>query len=82
LSQQDALLTEILKEKYVTLIGQIEQFNDVRRTKNFLAIPPVRGTELPQRFLYAQDEINTNPNTPILTTADLFRPTPANSTPY
>lgn len=82
LSQQDALLTEILKEKYVTLIGQIEQFNDVRRTKNFLNIPPVRGTTLPQRFLYAQDEINTNPNTPVLTTADLFTPTPANSTPY
>ena len=82
LSQQDALLTEILKEKYVTLIGQIEQFNDVRRTKNFLQIPPVRGNALPQRFLYAQDEINTNPNTPVLTTADLFTPTPANSTPY
>lgn len=82
LSQQNALLTEILKEKYVTMYGQIEQFNDVRRTKNFLNIPPVRGTVLPQRFLYPQDEINTNPNTPVLTSADLFTPTPTNSTPY
>lgn len=82
LTPENALLTEILKEKYVTLIGQIEQFNDVRRTKNFLNIPPVRGTSLPQRFLYPQDEINTNPNTPVLTTADLFTPTPVNTTPY
>lgn len=82
LTPEEALLTEILKEKYVTMFGQIEQFNDVRRTKNFLNIPPVRGTVLPQRLLYAQDEINTNPNTPVLTAADLFTPTPANTTPY
>lgn len=82
LSQEMALLTEILKEKYVTLTGQIEQFNDVRRTKNFLKIPPTNGSTLPQRFLYPQDEINTNPNTPVLTTADLFKATTVNSTPY
>lgn len=82
LTQSAALLTEILKEKYVTLTGQIEQFNDVRRTKNFLQIPPTTGTKLPQRFLYPQDEINTNPNTPVLIAADLFKETPVNSTPY
>lgn len=82
LSQANALLTEILKERYVTLIGQIEQFNDVRRTKNFLKIPPTTGSTIPQRFFYAQDEINTNPNTPVLAAADLFKETPVNSTPY
>lgn len=82
LSQGDALLTEILKEKYVTLIGQIEQFNDVRRTKNFLKIPPTTGSQLPQRLLYAQDEINTNSNTPKVTAGDLFVATPVNTTPY
>ncbi len=82
LSQGNALLTEILKEKYVTLIGQIEQFNDVRRTKNFLKIPPTTGSSLPQRFLYPQDEINTNPNTPALAAGDLFKTTTVNSTPY
>jgi len=82
LSQENALLTEILKEKYVTLIGQIEQFNDVRRTHNFLKIPPTTGSKLPQRFLYPQDEINTNPNTPKLSAGDLFTVTTVNSTPY
>ncbi len=82
LTQSNALLTEILKEKYVTLIGQIEQFNDVRRTHNFLKIPPTTGNNLPQRFLYPQDEINTNPNTPKLSAGDLFTVTTVNSTPY
>ena len=82
LSQENALLTEILKEKYVTLTGQIEQFNDVRRTKNFLNIPPTTGSKLPQRLLYAQDEINTNPKTPAVSAGDLFKETPANTTPY
>jgi starch-binding outer membrane protein, SusD/RagB family len=33
LSGQEALLMEILEERYVTFIGQIEQFNDVRPNK-------------------------------------------------
>lgn len=82
LSQKDALLTEVLKERYVTLIGQIEQFNDIRRTDNFLNIPPTTGDKLPQRFLYPQDEINTNPNTPELAGGDLFKETTVNATPY
>lgn len=77
-----ALLKEILTERYITFIGQLEQFNDVRRTKNYLGIPPIKGTKLPQRFLYAQSEINTNPNTPSLTITDLFKETPVNTTPY
>lgn len=77
-----ALLTEILTERYLTLIGQIEQYNDVRRTGNYLKIPTTKGTTIPQRFFYAQDEINTNPNTPKLAPADLFKPTTVNSTAY
>ena len=81
-TQNQALLREILVEKYLTLVGQLEQFNDVRRTKSYLGITPVKGTKLPQRFLYAQSEINTNPNTPAVTIADLFKETPVNTTPY
>lgn len=82
LSANEALLLEILEERYITFIGQIEQFNDVRRTKNILGIPPVTGSKLPQRYLYPQSEINTNPNTPKLGGGDLFTETPVNSTPY
>lgn len=82
LTQEQALLKEILQEKYVTLVGQIEQFNDVRRTKNLLGIPPTKGAKLPQRFLYPQDEINTNPNTPKLAAGDLFKETTANTSAY
>lgn len=78
------LLNEILKERYITFIGQIEQFNDVRRTKNALGISPTVNTTtvLPQRFLYPQNELNTNPNTPPVSVGDLFKPTPVNDTPY
>lgn len=82
LTQQQALLKEILTEKYVTLVGQIEQFNDVRRTHNYIGVPPNTGTQMPQRFLYAQDEINTNPNTPVQGVSSLFTPTTINATPY
>ena len=77
-------LNEILKERYITFIGQIEQFNDVRRTKNALGISPTVNTTtvLPQRFLYPQNELNTNSNTPPVSVGDLFKPTPVNDTPY
>lgn len=77
-----ALLMEILEERYITFIGQTEQFNDVRRTKNALGITPVTGSKLPQRLLYPQSEINTNSNTPVLASGDLFTETPVNTTPY
>ncbi len=61
-----ALRKEILVEKYLSLIGQIEEFNDVRRTNNLIGVPKNVATapDLPQRFLYPQSEVNTNPNTP------------------
>ncbi len=84
LSNLQALLLEILGERYVTFIGQIEQFNDVRRTGNALGISPTvtTTTVLPQRFLYPQDEQNTNPNTPTVNAGDFFKPTTANATAY
>ncbi|GAB4235808.1 MAG: hypothetical protein Tsb0034_10120 [Ekhidna sp.] len=67
-SPADALLREILEERYVTLFGQIEVFNDVRRTLNEsiarVQVTPNTGTELPQRFIYPQSEIDRNTNVP------------------
>lgn len=60
----DALLREVLEEKYVCLYGQIEAFNEIRRTGNALGLLPNAGTEMPQRFLYAQLEIDANTSTP------------------
>lgn len=82
LTNSQALLKEVLEEKYIALVGQIEQFNDVRRTKNLIGIPAKVGTKLPQRFLYPQTEINTNPNTPKLVAGDLFKETTANTSAY
>ncbi|WP_051189454.1 SusD/RagB family nutrient-binding outer membrane lipoprotein [Daejeonella oryzae] len=82
LSQNDALLKEILEERYVTLAGQMEQFNDLRRTKNFIGVPPKTGSQIPQRYFYPQNEINSNANTPQLGSADLFVATPVNTSAY
>jgi starch-binding outer membrane protein, SusD/RagB family len=77
----DALITEILEERYVTLTGQLEVFNDVRRTHNYLALPVVAGyTTFPQRVLYPQSEQNANAqNVPTVTITD---PTPVNADNY
>ncbi|MBC6607672.1 SusD/RagB family nutrient-binding outer membrane lipoprotein [Hymenobacter sp. BT188] len=65
-SQQQALLREILTEKYLSLIGQIEPYNDVRRTNNLIGVPKKRtdAPSIPQRYLIAQNEVNANPNVP------------------
>lgn len=68
ITQEDALLREILEERYVTFFGQIEGFNDARRTLSETSarvpITPNTGTQLPQRFLYPQSEIDRNGNVP------------------
>jgi len=67
ISKEDALLREILEERYITFYGQIEGFNDVRRTRKEsygILLNPNTGSSLPERFLYPQSEIDTNPNTP------------------
>ena len=77
LSAADALLYEIMEEKYVSLVGQIEVYNDVRRTDNFMGLSAVTGSQLPERFLYPQDEIDTNPNMPD-PIPSIFEPTAIN----
>ena len=68
LNANDALLKEILEERYVTLFGQLEPFNDTRRTQDETSIrvpvQPNTGDQLPQRFIYPQSEIDRNNNTP------------------
>lgn len=74
----DALINQILEEKYCSMPGSIQVFNDTRRTKNVLGVPVKNSTapSIPQRFLYPQIEINSNANFPGL--IDLFQPTPVN----
>lgn len=72
-----ALLQEIIEEKYVALVGQIEVFNDIRRTDNAIGITPTTGTQLPQRFLYPTSEVTANENFPGL--EDLFTTTDVNN---
>ena len=48
---------------------QYEAFNDYRRLAKAvpvvqLPIPLYVGTKKPQRFIYPQGEVNTNPNVP------------------
>src|SRR6056297_595269 len=81
ISADDALLREILEERYVTFFGQIESFNDTRRTENEenvrVPITPNVGSELPQRFLYPTTEIDRNNNVPN-PVPDFFEPTAVN----
>ncbi|MGI4874811.1 MAG: SusD/RagB family nutrient-binding outer membrane lipoprotein [Janthinobacterium lividum] len=76
-----ALLREILEERYVTFVGQIEGFNDVRRTvkETDIRVPvtPNVGTQLPLRFLYPQSEVDRNSSTPN-PIPGIFVPTPVN----
>lgn len=68
LTPDQALLREILEERYVSFFGQIEGFNDMRRTQDETAVrvpvAPNTGASLPQRFLYPQSEIDRNSSTP------------------
>ncbi len=80
---QSNLLREILTERYVSFIGQVEPFNDLRRTNNLIGLPNKRQVAgqptppYPERFLYSQAEINTNTSLaqPI---PDLYAKTPVN----
>lgn len=74
----NALLLQILEEKFISLLGQTQVFHDVRRTNNAIGVPVkgVGATKIPQRFLYPQTEINANKNFPGL--IDLYVVTPVN----
>jgi len=71
------LLFEIYEEKYTSLVGQLEVFNDLRRSKNFMGLTP-KGTKgvFPQRFLIPQAELDGNLNAP--SPPDLYTPTEVN----
>lgn len=81
LTPAQALLREILEERYVTFLGQIEGFNDLRRTltETDIRVPltPTVGTQLPQRFLYPQSEVDRNSAVPS-PIPSLFTPTRVN----
>lgn len=72
--QNDALYREIIEEKYVSLVGQLEVFNDMRRSgfgsfsgmQNWevVGVTPNTGSTIPQRFLIPQVERNANPGAP------------------
>jgi hypothetical protein len=79
----DALLREILEERYITFTGQLEAFNDIRRTKNLLNIPIKPGSsKFPQRLLYPQSEVNANAANIPAGAIGLFDETRVNQTPY
>lgn len=66
---QTAMLYEIISQRYIILLMQYEAFNDYRRLASALPVVQlpialVTGTRKPQRFIYPQQEINSNPNVP------------------
>lgn len=79
--QDRALLREILEERYITMIGQIEGFNDLRRTFKEtdinVKVPLNFGSSFPQRFIYPQVEIDINKSIPAVLPT-LFEATPIN----
>ncbi len=81
IAQDRALLREILEERYITMIGQIEGFNDLRRTFKEsdikVKVPLNFGTSFPQRFIYPQVEIDINKSIPTVLPS-LFDVTPIN----
>lgn len=84
LTQEKALMREIIEERYVSLYGQILPFNDFRRlAKSDSDVRPVlpfnstTATKHPERLIYAQTEINGNPNLP-RPIPDLFQVTEVN----
>ncbi|WP_106793252.1 SusD/RagB family nutrient-binding outer membrane lipoprotein [Aquimarina sp. Aq78] len=79
-----AILREIIEERYVTGFSTYMPFNDTRRllkSDSDVIVPfPLNNattTINPQRFLYPQDELDSNANIPN-PIPDLFAPTPVN----
>src|SRR5690606_3146576 len=83
ISNNEALLREIIEEKYVTTFGNLTPFDDFRRIRSTdsviaMDIPVNSSSEYPERFPIAQDEINGNLNTPT-PIPDIFTKTPVNN---
>lgn len=67
LPKADALLREILEERYVSFYCQTLGWNEERRNRQNplgVKLPINAGTQLPWRFIYSQNEINGNPLVP------------------
>lgn len=67
ITQNDALMREILEERYVAFYCQTIGWNDERRNRNSptgIKLTPNAGDKLPMRFIYSQNEINGNPLSP------------------
>lgn len=71
LTADKALMKEIIEERYVSLYGTFIPFNDhrrLRKSENDLNVPipftTPTATRHPERVIYAQNEINSNPNVP------------------
>lgn len=80
LSADQALLREILMERYVTFFGHVLGFNDLRRTRQEavgVKVTPSTGTQLPERLLYSEAEINSNTSAPS-PVPGIFEPTALN----
>lgn len=64
---EQALLREILMERYLTFNGQILGFNDLRRTRKeavAVQLAPNAGAALPERMIYSEAEVNSNTSAP------------------
>jgi hypothetical protein len=61
------LLEAIMLEKYKALFLNIQVWSDWRRTGYPMHDYVYDNRDIPRRFPYADDEYNTNPNTPALT---------------
>lgn len=82
IDKKDALLREIIEERYATFFCRMLAFNDVRRYRKDkkivqVSIPFNAGSKYPERFLYPSQEFNANPNVP-KEKVGLFDKTPLN----
>ena len=71
-------LETIITQKYLANFGQVQPYNDYRRTgfPTGLAVPADATVPMPVRFPYAQDEITYNPNIEDLWQVSVFLTTP------
>ena len=77
----NALLTEILTEKYISNFGSIEVWNDYKRTCFPNLTPTVSGQKIPARLFYDQAERLTNTAIPNVNDQPFRNPNdPANKT--
>ena len=60
-----ALLAEILTEKYIADFQSIEAWNDYKRTCTPNLVPVVAGKKIPARFFYDASERQTNTSIPL-----------------